>query len=351
MVGRAAGYLAVVLVTAYLFFMYDAPVLSGILVFLVLYPVLSGVCLAAAGKNVVPDLERVPPLGEKNRKIRAGISVKNRSAYMALRYELQAEAGSMSGRSRVKRKFRGVLLPKGEETVWFLFDTVYCGAVEIRIDSIKIYDLLGIFFRKVKCGAKARVKVMPVFELMPLEITRRTREFQADAPEFSQEKRGDDPSEIYQVREYRDKDSLKDIHWKLSAREEKLMIKERSFPLGCVVLIYIDYRQKGQSAEGFSKMLEAAASLSITLVSEKCIHMAAWYEEKNERVVRWRITDEESACSMIWNLMEIQPYQDEEKARVCRDDTFRGQEFAAVVTVDGNGRMKKDGEDFEFLKL
>ena len=31
MVGRVAGYLAVVLVTAYLFFMYDAPVLSGIL--------------------------------------------------------------------------------------------------------------------------------------------------------------------------------------------------------------------------------------------------------------------------------------------------------------------------------
>ena len=50
---------------------------------------------------------------------------------------------------------------------------------------------------------------------------------------------GDDPSEIYQVREYRERDSLKDIHWKLSAREEELMVKERGFPLGCVVLIKI----------------------------------------------------------------------------------------------------------------
>ena len=33
MIRRTAGYFAVLLVTVYLFFMYDAPVLSGILVF------------------------------------------------------------------------------------------------------------------------------------------------------------------------------------------------------------------------------------------------------------------------------------------------------------------------------
>ena len=98
-------------------------------------------------------------------------------------------------------------------------------------------------------------------------------------------------------------------------------------------------------------MLETVASLTITLVSEKCIHMAAWYEEKNERLVRWRISDEESACDMIWNLMEIQPYRDAEKAQVCYDDAFRGQEFSSVVTIDRYGTMKNNGEGFEFLRL
>ena len=118
------------------------------------------------------------------------------------------------------------------------------------------------------------------------------------------------------------------------------MVKERSFPLGCVVLIYIDYRSGDRSAAGFSKMLETVASLTITLVSEKCIHMAAWYE-----------SDEESACDMIWNLMEIQPYRDAEKAQVCYDDAFRGQEFSSVVTIDRYGNMKNNGESFEFLRL
>lgn len=351
MIRRTAGYLAVLIAAAYLFFMYKETVLSGILIFFLLYPVFSGIYLALAGKKVLPDMHRVPPIGEAGKKIKAGISVKNESRYMSLRYEFQLSVRNKgAGKSR-KRRLAGVMPPLGEETVWCIFEMQYCGIAEICLDSVKVYDFLGIFYRKVKWKKTAQVKVMPEFKLMPLEITRRVREFQADAQEFSSQKRGDDPSEIYQVREYREKDSLKDIHWKLSAREEQLMVKERSFPLGCVVLIYIDYREGEHSEAGFSKLLENVASLSITLIEEKCIHMAAWYEEKSERIVRWRIDDEESACDMIWNLMEAEPCRDAKKAEACYEDTFRGQGFAAVVTVDGNGTMKKDGRTFEFLRL
>jgi hypothetical protein len=54
---------------------------------------------------------------------------------------------------------------------------------------------------------------------------------------------------------------------------------------------------------------------------------------------------------MIWNLMEIEPCQNEKKAEICYKDTFRGQEFSAIITVDGKGKMKKDGETFDFLRL
>lgn len=351
MVRRTAGYLAVLLFTAYLFFMYDAQVLSGFVVFLVLYPAVSAVSLIFSGNRAVPDLERIPPMGEKGKPVRAGITLRNASDRRALRYEVTAAVRDSSGRRCGRRKFRGLLPPSGRETMWFAFETEYCGIMEISLQNLKIFDFLGIFYRTVKCPGTARIKVMPEFELMPLEITRRTREFQADAQEFSGQRRGDDPSEIYQVREYREKDPLKDIHWKLSAREDQLMIKERSFPLGCVVLVYIDFPDRKRTREAFSKILETAASLSVTLAAERCIHMAAWYEEKNERIVRRRISDEESACSMIWELMEMLPYRDEEKAKVCFDDTFKGQEFAAVVTIDGSGKIIKNGEYTEYLKL
>lgn len=351
MIRRTAGYLAVLLVTAYLFFMYDNTVLSGMLVLCLFYPVLSAAGLIPAGRKAVPDLHRVPSVGEKGKQVKAGIFVKNTSHYKSLRYEALLSIKSRGGKRPGKKRLRGILAPDGQETVWCIFEAQYSGIVEICLESIKIYDFLGIFYRKVKWNKKAQVKIMPEFRLMPLEITRKTREFQAEAEEYSQQRRGDDPAEIYQIRAYTERDSLKDIHWKLSAREEELMVKERSFPLGCVVLIYIDYRSEEQSEEGFSHLLETVASLSITLAEEKCIHMVAWYEEKNERIVRWRISDGESTYNMIWNLMEMEPCRDEEKAAVCYDDTFRGQEFSSVITVDGKGKMRKDGETFEFLRV
>ena len=129
------------------------------------------------------------------------------------------------------------------------------------------------------------------------------------------------------------------------------MVKERGFPLGCVVLVWIDFAEKERSAAGFSRLLETAASLSITLAEQKCIHLAAWYEEKNERIGMKRVKDEESACELIWQLMEIEPYRDPVRKQACFDDTFRGHEFSSTVTIDGRGVLRKDGEVPELLRL
>ena len=152
-----------ILVTAYLFFMYDAPVLSGMLVFFLIYPVASAVYLAAAGRKVVPVPDRIPPLGEKNKEIKAGISLRNISARMSLRYECMMEVRDGNGRKCAKERSRGMLLSKAEDTVWFRFETERCGIMEIGIDSVKIYDFMGIFYRKVKWKKKARIKIMPDF--------------------------------------------------------------------------------------------------------------------------------------------------------------------------------------------
>ena len=348
---RMTGYFAIVLLVIYLFFMYDETVLSGILVLVILYPVCACIFLLLCRKKITAALDRVPPMGEKDKRIRAGVSVKNISRRFPLRCEAQLSVGNRTSGKKIRRRFGGLILPGQEETFWCEFETAFCGNVEVILESVRLYDLFGIFYIKRKVQRKAYVKVMPEFKLMPVEITRATREFQADAEEYSGEKKGDDPSELYQVREYRIQDSVRDIHWKLSAKEETFMVKERGFPLGCVVLVWIDFAEKERSAAGFSRLLETAASLSITLAEQKCIHLAAWYEEKNERIGMKRVNDEESACELIWQLMEIEPYRDPVRKQACFDDTFRGHEFSSTVTIDGQGVLRKDGEVPELLRL
>ena len=181
--------------------------------FFILYPAVSAVYLMlAAGKKAVPDLERVPPLGDKGKEDQGRDIPKEPVGAHEYRGTDSKRDGQKQRRQeacRVKRRFRGVLLPKGDgDGLAYIRHGILREHGRVGLDSIQVYDFPRHLLQEESDGRGGRrIKVMPEFELMPLEITRRTREFQADAQEFSQERRGDDPSEIYQVREYREKDS------------------------------------------------------------------------------------------------------------------------------------------------
>ena len=85
MIGRIIGYLAAVLVTAYLFFMYDAYVISGLLLFLILYFFIALLWMLLMRGKLVPVPDRVPAMGEPGKRIRAGVTLRNQSKRMDLR--------------------------------------------------------------------------------------------------------------------------------------------------------------------------------------------------------------------------------------------------------------------------
>ncbi len=67
---------------------------------------------------------------------------------------------------------------------------------------------------------------------------------------------------------------------------------------GCVVLIWIDYPEGKKEKNDFSGMVKNAASLSVTLAEEKCIHLVAWYDDLTGKVVMWRVKTVQDACYM-----------------------------------------------------
>lgn len=86
MVKRIIGYLAVLILTIYLFFMYNDTVISGLLIFVIMYPLLSFWFLMIQRGKVGTDMTRIPSMGEEGKTIKAGITVKNQSAWN-MRYE------------------------------------------------------------------------------------------------------------------------------------------------------------------------------------------------------------------------------------------------------------------------
>jgi len=117
-------------------------------------------------------------------------------------------------RSRVKLRFRG-----GRRGVDM--PTAHCGAVSCAVSKVRAYDYLGLFALPVKAPE----------EMWLLTEARETAPVKEPDMSFLRRqiwkpKAGGGFSELHENREYRPGDPLRDIHWKLSAKTDKLIVRE-----------------------------------------------------------------------------------------------------------------------------
>ncbi|MDD2980846.1 MAG: DUF58 domain-containing protein [Hespellia sp.] len=348
---KTGGYIIVVLVTGYWFFMYDAVSVSWIFVLELIYPLFSILYLWLVSKKIQIQFVDVPAMGEKGKPIRLGVGIHNCSWIPDVRFRIRVIVKNGFSGKYFSQWLDGMTNGKKNTSVWYTYVPQDCGSMEISVESLQIYDFLGLFSWRHRVSRSGRVGIWPKYETVPLEISRGTREFQADSEEYSTEKSGDDSSEIFQIRPYQESDSIHNIHWKLSAREEELLVKESSFPLGCVVLLWFDFSEIGRNEKEFGQMLEAVGSLSMTLIEEKCIHMAAWFEQKNQRVVKWKVDGEEALYEMMQRLVLQEPCTDKARIEAYYEEAFRGARFGSTVRVMRWNKILVNGEQQEFLRL
>lgn len=99
-------------------------------------------------------------------------------------------------------------------------DTTHCGAYTYELKKAAVYDPLGFFHRKVKINSTHEVLVRPV-PVMP-DIMPDMFGFKAK----NLRKSNKPNNEIYDIREYQKGDPIKSIHWKMSAKKDKYLVKE-----------------------------------------------------------------------------------------------------------------------------
>ena len=157
---------------------------------------------------------------------------------------------------------------------------------EIRMDlavrrcgKIRCTVSLGLFGRKNgKNAAFCNFTVLPEIFSTHVEYSLHESDIY-DSELYSQFRKGQDYSEIYQIREYVPGDNVKYIHWKLSGRTDTPMVKEASFPLDKSLMIIMDKSvpggsggaAKGSSGGASCTPEEAEALASITVSIARCL--------------------------------------------------------------------------------
>lgn len=99
------------------------------------------------------------------------------------------------------------------------------GRITLTLKEIRLKDLMGFVFLKKKMGNYGELVVMP--EHLKQEISDKTY-FETGMLESEESsKKGNDFSDVQEIREYIPGDKLMSIHWKLSAKRDILMVKDR----------------------------------------------------------------------------------------------------------------------------
>lgn len=154
------------------------------------------------------------------------VSANNKNGFFCPLFKIRINASNRFAEKSKKFTFKHSGFLKRSENISLSPLNKYCGCIKIETKWIKIYDMLGIFFIPIKYKASTEILVIPKFDNIDTDI------FSGNQTIIGYKKKsGGGFSDDYEIREYQDGDSMKTVHWKLSAKYDKLMVREPSLPI------------------------------------------------------------------------------------------------------------------------
>lgn len=202
---------------------------------------------------------------------------------------------------------------KSEERVQLEFHCNHCGLIEITCEYLRIYDYFRLFSVKIPMERKKEIIVIPEFEIME-DLLENSWEDIENIKKTTM-KKGEDPSEITNIREYHPGDHPKSIHWKLSSKKRQILIKE------------------------FAMEEDDMDIVNFGLVCEESECNYEWYDEKLEELVNicWTLLQAGRMHKVIWYHPQMGKYENTKIQSV--EDLG---ELAKQVICAGVGRLNKE---------
>lgn len=152
------------------------------------------------------------------------------------------------------------------------FQPTVCGEEHIICKEIACYDVFGVCRVRLKPLTEKVIVVMPQAVSMQIEEKKFTTG-QQDGQQFDYTRKGNDRSEVYDMREYQPGDDVRSIHWKLSGKLDTLIVKESGNSSHYDTLVLYDAGK--QAGEQRSSEAEVAGTMDFAVTfSRKLIEIS-----------------------------------------------------------------------------
>lgn len=209
----------------------------------------------------------------------------------------------------------------------------HCGNIKVTINKIVLFDFLHLWKKKMKLSLRTVITVVPHIHEGCLDIVNRVynKDANFESEKYSKEKRGEDASEVFEIRDYRRGDKPNRIHWKLSQKLDQVMIKEFSDPLkdSFVFILYPFCKENGEPRlalmDGF---LESVLTLSNAFLVEEKPHTMFWYNMVSEQYNKTQLKRSEDNYITAAEFL---------KAPILTESKPIMKDFGQITSTDYNG--------------
>lgn len=192
----------------------------------------------------------------KNTVFLAKLLVRNRSVFPVVRCRIRLRTGNVFLGGETEHDMVVPVKPLDVTEVEYPLSSSYVGNVEITAEKLILEDLLAFHAVTMEISVSQNVYIIPRGET---EEDFSLNAFEHGMNEAEESRlRGSDFSDVSQIREYIPGDAVKNIHWKLSAKKDKWMVKERlqMSSRKLLILLKLD-RTSGADADRTVEMLYA----------------------------------------------------------------------------------------------
>ena len=194
--------------------------------------------------------------------------------------------------------------PKGQRRASLRLGSEYCGRIRISVEQVKLYDCFGLIGVPCGCTGEAHMTVQP--DTFPIRVNLIPNpDSQEDSDSYSQERPGADLTETFQIREYVPGDSIRQIHWKLSGKFDRLIVRDPALPITRNVLVFWERTGQSGNVRRIDAQAEAVVSLCRSLADGGIQFVLGWNDTEGNVCVLHEICAMEDLVGVIPSLLRV----------------------------------------------
>ncbi len=305
MKNRVVAYITyfVFLVTViFLYVFNNHPVTLLVLFATILFPVISIIIHLSQGRKIEVSIRFDDTWCARNDTVHLIIRATNHSWFPQTKVTVQFGINDIHSMNDYIHEY-AIYVPAHQTKEYLVpLHFSYCGVFVASIAAVVSNDIIDFVSTRLHAESKAEIVVMP--SRIPLGISLNELDGSADEEEEVElAKKGDDPSEIYDYREYQAGDRLNVIHWKLTAKESEFIVKEFGAVTGEQFSVYVDNNYKDNRSK--DALFDLLFSLCKELCDSKVYFSMYWWNYGTDSLERRRVMTFDEAITTILELLYL----------------------------------------------